>query len=477
MKKILVAAALVGTGVSAQAADLAVKAPVYKAPVIAAYNWTGFYLGVNAGLGFGRSYTQLSNSIAGVGADSQNRLGGLGALGGAQIGYNWQVGNLFGINNVVFGLEADIQGTSFRDDRTCAVECVGAFGVAYDQKLGWFGTVRGRVGLANGPVLSYLTGGFAYGGVKTTVTDFAAPALATTFSNTRSGWTIGSGVEAALGGNWTGKLEYLYLDLGTQTGTALAPNPYVYASEIREHIFRAGLNYRIGGTGLYAPVPVANWAGWFVGGNFGGGTALNRSSLVNSPTPPLLANEQFNLMPDGWLGGGQIGYNWQAANWVYGLEADIQGTTLKDDKTCALVCSTAVTFAAFDQKMQWFGTVRGRVGYSIGSTLFYATGGFAYGGVKTHVAGLFGLPFDQTFSRTRTGYTVGAGIESPFELFGLLGKNWTAKTEYLFVDLGHADDFVTVAGATGFAFSTKVQEHIMRTGISYHFNSPVVARY
>lgn len=469
MKKILIAAALVGTGVSAQAADLATKAPVYKAPVLAAYNWTGFYFGVNAGVGFGRSYTQLSS----LGGDASSQLGGVGALGGGQIGYNWQYGNVLGFGNVVLGVEADIQGTSFRDDRTCAFGCIGATGIAFDQKLDWFGTVRGRVGLASGPVLTYFTGGFAYGGVKTTITDLAAPALATTFSNTKTGWTIGSGIEAALGGNWTGKIEYLYVDLGSQSGTAAAPTPYIYSSEIREHIFRVGLNYRIGGTGFYAPEPVANWAGWYVGGNFGGATALNRTNLTNLP---VIADEKFNLSPNGYIGGGQVGYNWQAANWVLGLEADIQGSSQRDDKACQLGCFPAGGFAAFDQKMQWFGTVRGRIGYSVGSTLFYGTGGLAYGGVKTHVAGVVGgLAVDQTNSRTKTGFAVGGGIESPFTLLGLFGPNWTAKTEYLYVDLGRTTD--ALVQAPGYSYSTKVQEHIMRTGLSYHFNSPVVAKY
>ncbi|MFG3756902.1 hypothetical protein, partial [Klebsiella pneumoniae] len=71
---------------------------------------------------------------------------------------------------------------------------------------------------------------------------------------------------------------------------ALLPNPYTYTSQVREHIFRAGLNYRIGGAGLYAPEPLANWSGVYLGGNVGGATALNRSTLAAAG----LANEKFN---------------------------------------------------------------------------------------------------------------------------------------------------------------------------------------
>ncbi|MBR1219141.1 porin family protein [Bradyrhizobium sp. U87765 SZCCT0131] len=457
---------------SASAADLPAK--VYrKAPpmVVQAYNWTGFYAGVNAGVGFGRSTTQAAIGAPPVGFPT-SRLGGLGGFGGGQIGYNWQYGDLLGLGNIVLGVETDIQGGSLKDSRTCEVTCLNGTGLAFNQKLDWFGTARGRIGLATGSVLTYFTGGFAYGNVKTTVTDLSNPALATTFGSTRTGWTVGSGVEAALGGNWTGKIEYLYVDLGTQNGAALLPNAYAYSSQIREHIFRVGLNYRIGGVGLYAPEPVANWSGVYLGGNVGGATALNRSTLAAT----ALTNEKFNLAPDGYLGGVQIGYNWQAGAWVYGLETDIQGSSQKDDKPCQLGCFLGIPqLATFNQKMQWFGTARGRIGYSVGSTLFYATGGFAYGNVKTDVAGSFlGTAFAQSFSRTRTGYAVGGGIESPFDIFGLFGKNWTSKTEYLYVDLGRSTDVIT---GTGLTFSTKAQEHVFRTGLNYHFNSPVVARY
>jgi outer membrane immunogenic protein len=469
MKKIIVAAvAMVGSAAGAQAADLPVKAPVYKAPVAQVYDWTGFYVGANAGLGFGRSSTHILNTTTG---NEATRLGGVGALGGVQAGYNWQLQSLLGFNNVVFGVEADIQGTGLEDNYTCGYLC-GRSGFGYQQKLDWFGTVRGRIGLATGPVLSYFTGGLVYGDVKTGFTYFNTPAASATFSNTRTGWTIGSGVEAALGGNWTAKIEYLYLDLGTQRGTGPG-GQYAFSSDIREHIFRAGVNYRIGGNSLYAAAPAANWAGFYVGGNAGGATALNRSSVM---APTYGVAQTFNVSPDGFIGGVQAGYNFQAANFVYGLEADFQGSTLKDDKNCLFGCLGS-DVANFNQKMQWFGTVRGRAGYTVGSTLFYATGGFAFGNVKTTAQGLAnGTPFAVSFDHTRTGYAVGGGIESPFEFLGLFGPNWTSKAEYLYVNLGRSTDAFTVGG-DAFAFSTKAEQHTLRTGLSYHFNSPVIAKY
>ncbi|KIZ34026.1 MULTISPECIES: outer membrane beta-barrel protein [Rhodopseudomonas] len=442
MKRILAGAMLVGTAVSAQAADMAVKAPYLKAPMAAIYDWTGFYIGVNAGVGIGRNRTSHSLNNDTLYINPQ------GGFGGGQIGYNWQTNSMLG--PIVYGVEADFQGAGLSDDSVSVLPAT-----QYNQKSDWFGTVRGRIGLATGPVLSYFTGGYAYGNLKTTVNEGGIAAFSD--SKTVTGWTIGSGVEAALGGNWTGKIEYLYLDMGNKTDT-FGPGVQVLNSKIRENIFRVGLNYRIGGNnaGYIAPV-AANWTGWYLGGNFGSGTGRDRSSIAG-------INEQFNLSPDGVNGGVQAGYNWQMANWVYGLETDIQASNQKDDKTVV-----ALGLASFNAKLPWFGTVRGRLGYSVGQTLFYATGGFAYGEVKTKVSVL-----GQTaeVSNTQTGYAVGGGIETPFNPLGLFGPNWTSKTEYLYVDLGSQTQ-----GSGTTTFTTDVTEHVLRTGLNYHFNSPTVARY
>ncbi|KZD20785.1 outer membrane protein [Tardiphaga robiniae] len=457
MKRILLAsAAIIGTAVSAQAADMAVKAPYYKAPLVSVYNWTGFYIGVNAGVGIGRDRTthNLNNDSLYISPQ--------GGFGGGQIGYNWQGDSLLG--PIVYGLEADIQGAGLSGGGASVSP-----GVTYGQKSDWFGTVRGRVGLATGPVLSYFTGGFAYGNIKSTITEGGVTAFSE--NRTATGWTIGSGVEAALGGNWTGKIEYLYLNLGNKTNAFGAPFAGQFTNnELRENLFRVGLNYRIGGNSVYTPVAAANWTGWYLGGNVGSGTGRNSTTLG----APGFIPEQFSLNPDGINGGGQIGYNWQAANWVYGLETDIQASSQRDNKTVVVLGT-----AAYDQKLPWFGTVRGRLGYSVGSSLFYVTGGYAYGGVKTKISSA-GVEL-ANFSTTKSGWTAGAGIETPFKLLGLFGPNWTSKTEYLYVDLGSTSGSFPVvlagAGATTLTSSSKVTEHIFRTGLNYHFNSPVVAKY
>ena len=486
MKRILAgAAALLGTAVSAQAADLAVKAPYLKAPVAMVYDWTGFYVGVNAGVGLGRDYTRMAIP-AGLSFEA-SYLTPQGGLGGAQIGYNWQTKSFLG--NLVFGVEADFQGTDMRDSFSCLIGCLPAQNNNFNQRLDWFGTVRGRVGIATGPVLTYVTGGYAYGSVKTTYTETlppGGPANTGAFASNqnRGGYVLGSGVEAALGGNWTGKIEYLYMNLGDRID--LFPlNGFAHAmsTDIRENIWRVGLNYRIGGNSNYVTPPPANWSGFYLGGNFGGGTARDRTSYTLAAVGT--STELFTLSPDGFNGGIQAGYNWQAGNWVFGLEADIQGSTQRDNRACVQTCNpfaAPIIFAAYDASLPWFGTARGRVGYSVGSTLFYATGGYAYGSVKTKIAAAFlGAPVSAEISNTRGGYTVGGGIETPFSFLGIFGPNWTSKTEYLYVDLGTSTgsfNIPVVGGPVVTATnSTTVREHIFRTGLNYHFNSPVVARY
>lgn len=258
------AISLLATG--AMAADLAPK-PYVKAPpmVAAVYNWTGFYIGGNIGYSWGRSrdnstLTTPAGVVLFASSDSANMNG---VIGGAQIGYNWQM------QNWVWGLEADIQGSDQKGSRlfTCPVGvCTPPFGVVavfpgpavpvtLDQKLSWFGTVRGRVGiLATPTVLFYATGGLAYGEVKTTETIGAAAAVFSS-SDTRFGYTVGAGVEGVIGGNWTAKLEYLWVDLGRTSGSyataigalgggVLTSN---YSSRITDNILRVGVNYKLGG--------------------------------------------------------------------------------------------------------------------------------------------------------------------------------------------------------------------------------------
>jgi outer membrane immunogenic protein len=170
----------------------------------------------------------------------------LGVIGGGQVGYNWQAGR-----NVVLGAEADFQGSSQRDSANCLGGCAAfpafvAEGETITQKLNWFGTARGRAGWTDGPTLYYATGGFAYGNATTVYPSVNQPL---SIGGTQTGWTAGGGIETRLLGNWTGKIEYLYVDLGNESGTnptfpaAIRPLPVSISSHIQDHVVRLGANY------------------------------------------------------------------------------------------------------------------------------------------------------------------------------------------------------------------------------------------
>lgn len=297
MKRLLLAvataASLFATG--ALAADLPAKAPVYtKAPVYVdpGYDWTGFYVGGNVGYSWGNSNSTLSLIDPGTGTtlnSTATKFHMDGVIGGGQIGYNWQSGKW------VFGLEADIQasgqagngsavcagGTAAVLNSACAIGHIGdttpfnvpAFPVTSNlaESLDWFGTVRGRIGgLVDPRVLLYVTGGLAYGevgasntvgGINITgpqgVNGSTLTSFTGAFSNSslRAGWTVGAGVEGVIWGNWTAKLEYLYIDLGNVSGSFVTPliapsgalAVSTYTSHITDNILRIGVNYKFSG--------------------------------------------------------------------------------------------------------------------------------------------------------------------------------------------------------------------------------------
>jgi outer membrane immunogenic protein len=281
---------------SAFAADIAVKAPPpAPAPV---YSWTGWYVGVNAGASFGRAKTDFNGPItlnaATTPVVSISPIPGLGGsdtespsgfIGGGQIGYNWQFSPIW-----VAGLEADFQGALERDSDILSNHLslgvpvtsggipagtspvTGTAVTDYTTKIDWFGTVRVRLGYVwgNGEVMSYLTGGLAYGKVDLGGTNtVSGTAGLVPFSVTQAfghnavntGWVVGYGTEGHLPGNWipgnwTWKIEGLYMDLGTldTTGVTTGASPgtpfSVAGTQVTTHthftdgILRAGLNYR-----------------------------------------------------------------------------------------------------------------------------------------------------------------------------------------------------------------------------------------
>jgi outer membrane immunogenic protein len=207
------------TALPARAADL--PRPVYKAPayITPVFTWTGFYVGINGGYGWGRS--NWANALGSTGDFNVK-----GWLAGATLGYNLQTGLW------VFGLEGDIDYSTIKGSDTSF--CGGA---GCETRNTWLGTVRGRVGYVWDRWLPFVTGGAAVGNVKMT-----AP-TGLSESKTRAGWALGGGVEYAFLGPWSAKLEYLYVDLGKTTCDA---GTCGLDTDVKFHtnIVRLGFNYR-----------------------------------------------------------------------------------------------------------------------------------------------------------------------------------------------------------------------------------------
>ncbi|HZL30442.1 MAG TPA: outer membrane protein [Pseudolabrys sp.] len=203
---------------SALAADLprpSYKAPVYSAPP--AFSWTGFYLGINGGYGFG-----TANWVT----PPPSSFDTSGYLVGATLGYNLQTGS------IVWGLEADYDFSTVKGDDANAI-CAGPSG-GCNTKMKSFATGRGRIGYAFGNYLPYITAGAAYANFENL--DFASE------SKSKFGWTAGLGLEYAFMAVWSAKFEYLYADFGTMTcETCSFP-----AQDIQNKVsvVRVGLNYR-----------------------------------------------------------------------------------------------------------------------------------------------------------------------------------------------------------------------------------------
>jgi outer membrane immunogenic protein len=259
---------------AAFAADLPARgpapapAPVYAAPI---FTWTGFYVGVNAGAafnggdrnmgstGFGAPVAFYGSAITG---NDSTRF-----TGGGQIGFNWQTGSF------VWGLETDLNYLDRGNNGAVAVPA-GA-GLPYAVVNGgsngnnWFGTVRGRLGLAYSRSLFYITGGFAYSGNQNnqTITYFngggAVPCafgctLSTSTNDSNIGWTAGGGIEYAFTDNISAKIEYLHVELGRRNAvfsSPVAPGLTITSrNPSRFDVVRAGLNFRFGAFSQAAPV-------------------------------------------------------------------------------------------------------------------------------------------------------------------------------------------------------------------------------
>jgi outer membrane immunogenic protein len=231
-------------------------------------------------------------------------------------------------------------------------------------------------------------------------------------------------------------------------------------------------------------VPVAvlvesyDWTGFYVGVNGGyGGGDFEHPFGVDAFNPEeddfqRILDGSLDISASGFLGGGQVGYNWQSGQWVFGAEADIQASNIKGELSANI--STPDDFGGFDAeaeagtKLDYFGTIRARIGFlPVERLLVYGTGGFAYGRTESYIsASIEGdTVFDESTKSNRTGWTIGGGAEYAFT------DNWSLKTEYLYTDLG-SEDVVSGPLFSDFiegSLESDVKFHTVRAGLNYKF--------
>jgi outer membrane immunogenic protein len=191
------------------------------------------------------------------------------------------------------------------------------------------------------------------------------------------------------------------------------------------------------------------------------------------------------------MGGIHAGYNWQMAQWVFGVEADFDWTDRKIElcrepyRTLSACSDDGVGFLAFREKTEWLGSARGRLGYTWERVMIYGTGGAAWGKVNTSInanclvngCGLSPVQLNTTanFSDTKVGWVAGAGVEA------MLNANWILRMEYLHYDLGQVTSTLNLIADPSFpqdiTWSHSFRYNTVRVGLSYKFDGPAAAKY
>jgi outer membrane immunogenic protein len=242
-----------------------------------------------------------------------------------------------------------------------------------------------------------------------------------------------------------------------------------------------------------SPPPSCTWCGWYVGGNAGWvGSANNGITNTGTDTGPAglgtavatgAIPSSLSLGYSGFVGGGQVGYNWQPGNnWLLGLEADFDGVSARSSITTSFITIPPFVPQAsgFDRELDWLSTIRARLGVTSGTVLFYGTGGLAIG--ETKISNQYICPIclppastepstSNTVANTSVGWTAGAGVEWMF------APKWSLKAEYLYVDLGtHSSTIVysytfrgVFAETSSMTSSVRDTANVVRAGINWHF--------
>ena len=440
-----------------------------------ATGWNGFYIGANVGGGIAEG--QLIDPdcfLCGSTVDHS----GFAALGG-QAGYDAQW------NSLVLGVVGDIDWARARQDQIELQQFqVHRLGGTDRFQMDALASLRARAGLAADRSLFYLTAGLAWGHFNSLATVFTTPALTTARDNAADdswhfGLAAGAGVEYALDPHWSVFGEYLYYSFGsksaffqpTAAGTASdAQNRIHYAYSAQ--LARVGVNYSFdargaaAGSSQYFKAPVAaNWAGFYVGANAGGGIADSHAMDLGGFTASAMNfHTAFAAL------GGQAGYNWQSGAAVLGVEADIDWMSANASRTFGLDSTPPFGPGIEQFKMDAFASLRARAGLALDRSLLYVTAGPAAGHFKENLGVANG--FTSPWNGWAPGLAAGAGFAYK------LDPHWSVRAEFL--HLAFTDKVVncipgsSTAAAIGCGSTVHLQyansAEVARVGLDYSFD-------
>jgi opacity protein-like surface antigen len=435
--------------------------PAAAQPAPMVMNWAGPYFGINGGYGWGNSNYSFApgGSGDGFGLFSDDAAGGSfgqgvhGGMVGGQLGFNYQWSNL------VFGLEATMDASNASGKSTDPFAGLESPGTTYQSQLRYLATLTPRLGYAWRNFLFYGKGGLALGQFSSTL---SSPGQGEGFGEAHGylGWTAGAGVEAMVWPNVSVGLEYDYYGFGTQQfGGEVSPNstyPLDYTVRQNFSTVLARVSYNFGGP-TAAPAQAlsigpsgpwnapTNWSGPYVGvnGGFGWGTAGYAFTPGGSGDgfdlfAPDDGGGSFHQTMHGALAGGQIGFNQQWSNLVYGLEASFDWSGLTATSTNVLPVEASPT--TYQSKLRWLATITPRLGFAWGNMLFYAKAGLAAAEFASSLNSPGSGPTDPSYSTSHDyiGWTAGLGAEMAlyqnivigleYDAYGMNGQHFGGET-------------------------------------------------
>jgi len=496
-----------------------VSPPVFKGPALAgelpslkggpvpptssaAYeaNWSGFYLGGQAGYAYGDNHGSYNfSSPDGILSSGALAHDAQGVLFGAHVGYNRQ------FDNWVVGFEGSVDGTSLVQR-----ESLSGVDAAGDQAaLSSFvqsdiqGSVRARAGYSIGRLLPYVAGGLAIGHFATQSDLASAKNADSAFDGfathglqwtTRLGWTLGGGLEWAVNNHWSIRGEYRYSDFGVvaDAPTVALPGTF-YGGERRldQNQVQFGFSYKFGDPLL---VPVAQpalaaqakelpidwggytWTGLYAGGQLGYLWGANHGLYYAATNGGLAGWDQLTGDLHNITVEGHVGYNKQFDNIVVGLEGSVDGGNAVRNSLLPVYDGNGYfgpaapggqLTTAIQSTIE--GSVRARVGYAFGRLLPFVSGGVALGGFsqRSYLAGQDAVGFFNAASAgqsmLRVGWSVGAGAEWAFT------RNLALRGEYRYTDYGSVSEASTSAAGAAFVGTRRLDQNQLLFGVSYKF--------